>query len=644
MAEPARLRSLSNNRYLMDWAMEAARKTQAYYLEEQRPDGYWWYHLESNVTITAEYLMLLRFAGIENKAKERKIANYITNRQRQDGTWAIHFGGRGDLSTTVEAYFALKLIGFSPDEAPMRKAREFILENGGLEKSRVFTKIFLALFGQFDWRRVPCTPPEILLLPRWVPFNIYNLSAWARATVVPLSLVTDHKPVRGLPESQGVQELCSESGKDGTSPMNDGEPLFSWKRFFLLLDRLLKAVEEKPVRPWRRRGVEIAKTWVLEHQEESGDWLGIQPAMVHSILALLVLGHDISSEPIKKGLKAIERFTIESEEELTLQSCISPVWDTALTGLALCYSGIDRVHPALVRAVEWLSSRQVSKKGDWSVKRPELEPGGWAFEFENTWQPDMDDTAVVLMLLNRYRDTGFVTDASIQRGLRWVLGMQGKDGGWGAFDVDNNNDLANYIPFADHAAMIDPSTPDVTGRVLELLGQMGYGPLEEHVSRALAYLRNTQEKDGLWWGRWGVNYSYGTWSVLVGLRSVGVDMTLPYVRMAAESLKARQNKDGSWGECCESYADPALRLKGKGTPSQTSWVIMALIAAGDGGCEEVRRGISFLLEKQKPDGTWDENEFTGTGFPRHFMLSYHNYRNCFPLMALGKYVSVGAGG
>ena len=278
------------------------------------------------------------------------------------------------------------------------------------------------------------------------------------------------------------------------------------------------------------------------------------------------------------------------------------------------------------------------------MKRPELEPGGWAFEFENTWQPDMDDTAVVLMLLNRYRDTGLVADASIQRGLRWVLGMQGKDGGWGAFDVDNNNDLANHIPFADHAAMIDPSTPDVTGRVLELLGQMGYGPSEEHVSRALAYLRNTQEKDGLWWGRWGVNYSYGTWSVLVGLRSVGVDMTLPYVRMAAESLKARQNKDGSWGECCESYADPALRLKGKGTPSQTSWVIMALIAAGDGGCEEVRRGISFLLEKQKPDGTWDENEFTGTGFPRHFMLSYHNYRNCFPLMALGKFVSVGAGG
>ncbi len=642
MAGPIKLRSFSDNLDLRDWAMEAARKTQGYYLTEQRPDGYWWYELQSNVTITAEYLMLLRLAGIEDKAKERKIANYIMKHQRQDGTWAIHFGGRGDLSTTVEAYFALKLIGNCSDEPHMRKAREFVLENGGVEESRVFTKIFLALFGQFDWKRVPCVPPEILLLPRWVPFNIYNLSAWARATVVPLSLVADHRLVKELPESLGVRELYKEPGKGGTSSMTKGLPFFSRKKFFFILDRLLKAMEEKPVRPLRRRGLEMARTWVLEHQEESGDWLGIQPAMVYSILGLLALGHDVSSEPVKKGLKAIESFTVESDEELMLQSCISPVWDTALTGLALFYSGLDRGHPALLRAVEWLSSRQASKKGDWSIKRPELEPGGWAFEFENTWQPDMDDTSVVLMLLNRYGDTGLVSAASLRRGLNWVLGMQGKDGGWGAFDVDNNNDLANHLPFADHAAMIDPSTPDVTGRVLELLGQIGCGPSEEHVSRALAYLKSTQEKDGLWWGRWGVNYGYGTWSVLVGLRSVGIDMTLPYVRTAVESLKSRQNRDGSWGECCESYADPALRLRGKGTPSQTSWVIMALIAAREGGSEEVRRGISFLLERQKPDGTWDEDEFTGTGFPKHFMLNYYNYRNCFPLMALGRFVSEGA--
>ena len=643
MAEPGQLRFFSDNLGLMDWAMEAARKTQAYYFTEQRPEGYWWYKLESNVTMTAEYLMLLRFAGIEDRAKERKIANYLLKHQRQDGTWAIHFGGRGDLSTTVEAYFALKLIDFSLDEPPLRKAREFILANGGLEKSRVFTKIFLALFDQFDWRRVPSVPPEILLLPRWIPFNIYSLSAWARATVVPLSLVMDHKPVKRLSGSQGVRELYRAPGKGTTSPVSKGAPSFSWKKFFFIVDRLIKAMEETPFRPLRRRARETARMWILEHQEESGDWVGIQPAMVYSILGLLALGHDVSSEPVKKGLQAVERFTIENEEELMLQSCISPVWDTALTSLALLYSGIDRGHPVLSRAVEWLSSRQVSRKGDWSVKRPELEPGGWAFEFENTWQPDVDDTAVVLMLLNRYKETGLVPAASLQRGLGWIVGMQGKDGGWGAFDVDNNNDLANHVPFGDHEAMIDPSTPDVTGRVLELLGQIGYGPSEEHVSRALRYLKKTQEKDGLWWGRWGVNYSYGTWSVLVGLRSIGEDITLPYVRMAATSLKSCQNKDGGWGECCESYADPGLRLQGKSTPSQTSWVIMALIAAGDRGCEEVRRGISFLLERQKADGTWDEDEFTGTGFPRYFMLNYHNYRNCFPLMALGRFMSEGAG-
>lgn len=620
-------------------ALKGIRKSELYYVNEQHPEGYWWYELQSNVTITAEYLMLRRFAGMEDEPRDRKIVNHLLKHQRDDGTWAIHFGGKGDLSTTVEAYFALKLAGLSPDEPVLQRAREFILCNGGIGTCRVFTKIFLALFGQFDWAGIPSVPPEMMLLPPWVPLNIYNLSAWSRATAVPLSIVLDVKPVKLLPEELGVGELYCEPRSRRPRLTNKPVPTFSRKQFFVILDRLLKIVEKIRLRPLRKLGLESACAWILGHQEESGDWLGIQPAMINTVFALFSLGYDVSYGPIRKGFEALERFTIETDKELALQSCISPVWDTALTGLALWHSGIEREHPVMRKAVQWLASKQIREQGDWSVKKPRLEPGGWAFEFENRWHPDVDDSAVVLMFLNKYKETGLVTAEVLERGLRWILGMQCKDGGWAAFDVDNNKDIANQIPFGDLEAMIDPSTADVTGRVLELLGPLGYGVAEKPVQQALTFLKKTQEEDGLWWGRWGVNYGYGTWSVLVGLRSIGEDMGLPYVQRAVASLKSHQNPDGGWGECCESYGDPHLRLHGASTPSQTAWVIMALLAAQEGASEEVARGISFLLERQKTDGTWDEDEFTGTGFPKYFMINYHNYRNCFPLMALGRFVS-----
>jgi squalene-hopene/tetraprenyl-beta-curcumene cyclase len=628
---------------LFDWVARAVRRTQAYYVSEQHPAGYWWYELESNVTITAEYLMLLHFAGIKDEERDKKIARYLLRHQRADGTWAIHYGGRGDLSTTVEAYFALKLAGFPADHPALKEARQFILAQGGAERSRVFTKIFLALFGQMDWEAAPLLPVEIMLLPAWAPLNIYSISAWARGTLVPLSILLDLRPVKPLPEQIGVWELYRNLS-DRRPPLTTGPTSFlSWKRFFLVVDRLIKMVAASRVRPLRKRALNKAETWVVEHQEESGDWLGIQPAMVNSILALISLGHDAVTGPpneaVRKGFEALKRFTIETEDELRLQSCVSPVWDTALTGLALLHSGIGKEDPVLTNACIWLSSNQVFRKGDWSVNRPNLEPGGWAFEFENNWQPDVDDTAVVLMFLNRCVEGGPVTTEKLERGLRWMLGMQGKDGGWGAFDADNNKEIANQIPFADLQAMLDPSTPDVTGRALELLGMFGYKPDDDEVRRALAFLKKTQEEDGLWWGRWGVNYAYGTWSVLEGLRSIGEEMDKLYVRKAVATLKRYQNEDGGWGECCESYEDPSLRLQGKSTPSQTAWVIMALLAAREGTSEEVSRGIFFLLERQKPDGTWDESEYTATGFPKYFMINYHNYRNCFPLMALGKFVS-----
>ncbi len=622
---------------LVNRVSAAIEKTRRYYAQMQHVDGYWWYELESNVTITAEYLMLLHFAGIMDKERDSKIAGHILKHQRPDGTWSIHWGGSGDLSTTVEAYFALKLSGLSQEDHRLIKAREFIMAHGGVGGSRFFTKIFLALFGQYDWKDVPSVPVEIVLLPRWFPLNIYNFSSWARATLVPLSIVLDIKPVRAIPVDRGVRELYREQRPH--SPDGYRAPFFSWKRFFTMLDGAIKATEENPLRPFRKRGLEAALRWVLAHQEETGDWAGIQPAMVNSILALLSLGHDLSYEPIQKGLDALQRFTVERDDEILLQSCISPVWDTALTALALQAAGVERSHPTMVKACNWLVDRQISVKGDWSVKRPGLVPGGWAFEFINNWYPDIDDTAVVLMLLNDSGRDRFISEQNLERALRWIFGMQGKDGGWGAFDVDNNMEVFNQTPFGDLEAMVDPSTPDITGRVLELLGQLRYPASSKEVKAALKFLKKTQEKDGLWWGRWGVNYVYGTWSVLVGLQSIGEDMDQPYIRKAAASLKRHQNQDGGWGECCESYHDRELRICGTSTPSQTAWAVMALIAAGQGKGKEVARGVLFLLENQKPDGTWDEREFTATGFPKHFMINYHNYRNCFPLMALGKFVN-----
>ncbi|HEX8949310.1 MAG TPA: squalene--hopene cyclase, partial [Dissulfurispiraceae bacterium] len=344
--------------------------------------------------------------------------------------------------------------------------------------------------------------------------------------------------------------------------------------------------------------------------------------------------------PVKKGLEALWRFSIDGDDEVVLQSCISPVWDTALTALALLYSGMDREHLSLIDACKWLASKQIFRKGDWSIKKPGLKPGGWAFEFENNWYPDVDDTAVVLMLLNRYADKEFIKPENMDSGLRWILGMQGKDGGWGAFDVDNNMRILNQLPFGDLEAMIDPSTPDLTGRVLELLGLLEYGLASRVVRRAIEFLKRTQEESGAWWGRWGVNYLYGTSAVLIGLKAVGEDMASPYVRKAVEWLKMNQHLDGGWGECCESYEDPTLKSCGASTPSQTAWALLGLIAAGEWSCEEAVKGVTFLLMQQKDDGTWDEEIFTGTGFPKYFMIRYHNYRNCFPLMALGKFLSI----
>ena len=625
----------------LDIAIEGCRD---FFFREQLPKGYWWAELESNVTITAEYIMLFNFLGLVDHERQCKMSNYLLSKQTEEGFWTIYYGGPGDLSTTVEAYFALKLAGYPADHPAMVKARAFILKKGGVIKSRVFTKIFLALFGEFDWLGVPSMPVELNLLPNWAYVNVYEFSSWARATIIPLSIVMLKRPVHKLPPSQRVQELFVRPPRaiDYTFTKEDG--IFTWKNFFIGLDHMLKVYERSPVRPFKKRAMGKAEEWVLEHQEETGDWGGIQPAMLNAVLALSALGYDNGHPAVAQGLKALENFCIESDEQVVLQSCISPVWDTALALKALVDAGVPSDHPSLVKGAQWLLEREVRRPGDWRVKSPHLEPGGWAFEFLNDWYPDVDDSGFVMIALKgiEVKDRKARNEA-VKRGIDWCLGMQSKNGGWGAFDKDNTRHILNKIPFADLEALIDPPTADLTGRMLELMGTFGYAKTYPAAQRALKFLKENQEPEGPWWGRWGVNYLYGTWSVLCGLAAIGEDLEQPYIKKAVNWIKSRQNMDGGWGETCESYHDPTLAGMGESTASQTGWALLGLMAAGEVHSATVVRGVQYLISTQSQDGTWDETQYTGTGFPKYFMIKYHIYRNCFPLMALGTYQTLTGG-
>lgn len=616
------------------------RRTCQHYLDTQHPEGYWWAELESNVTITAEYVMLLHLLEIRQPEKLQSMVKYLLNQQGANGAWGLYFGDEGNLSTTIEAYFALKLAGEDPQSEPLRKARDFILRHGGMEEARVFTKIWLALFSQYDWDNVPSMPVELVLLPPHFYFNIYEFSSWARGTVVPLSIVLALRPHYPLPAELGIAELYLEKPEHRTSRRFASIT----HKLFYLFDRVAKAFERRPLPSLRNKAVHTAETWILEHQEESGDWGGIQPPMVYSILALHYLGYPLDEPVIVKGLKALEDFCIQDQDGLRMQSCVSPVWDTALSALALRDAGVSPNHPVVRKAVSWLLKKQILSGGDWQVKNC-CPPGGWAFEFVNNQYPDVDDSAVVLNTLHHLSDCACEgMDCARDRGMEWCLSMQCCDGGWAAFDKDNQLVILNRIPFADHEAMVDYPTADVTGRMLEAMGNYGYDRNHRRAQKAIQFIKNLQESDGAWWGRWGVNYIYGTWSVLRGLISIGEDPQAPYIQKAVQWIKAHQNADGGWGETCESYMNAGLRGQGPSTASQTAWALMSLFATGETSCSEVRKGVQYLMQTQKPDGTWEELYFTGTGFPGHFFIRYHNYRNCFPLMALGQYQQRMGGG
>jgi squalene-hopene/tetraprenyl-beta-curcumene cyclase len=616
----------------------AIRRSQAWFLGAQKADGYWHAPLEANASMDAQFIIFNRFMGRRPRRVEERIVDHTLSTQSADGSWPLYQGGPGHVSVTIEAYFALKLAGRGADEEPLRRARAFIHSCGGLARAGVFTRAFLAYFGQFPWWGLPAMPVELVLLPPWFPINIYALSSWARETVVPLTVLMAKQPAVNLGPEADVRELW-------LAPLTAAEVGFprsreriSWRNFFLVVDRVLKLVGRSPWKPLRARALEQAEEWILARQDINGGWGGIQPPMLNCVMALHALGYRDDHPAIAKGVQAIDDFVMAEGDRLFFQPCVSPTWDTALAAKALLDSGMAADHPALTRAADWLIANQIFKPGDWSIYNPGLEPGGWAFEFANDWYPDVDDSAVILMVLKRIAASDQKRkDKAIASGINWALGMQSRNGGWGAFDTNNDSAFLNQIPFADMEAMIDPPTEDLTGRLLEMMGSYGFDLHSSRARRAHQFLLHAQRPDGSWWGRWGANFIYGTWSVLSGLRAIGDALDAPHIRRAVAWLKSRQNADGGWGESIASYDDERLAGRGDSTASQTAWAILALLAGEQILSAEVWRGVSHLLDRQRHDGTWDESLFTGTGFPRHFYLRYDMYRNYFPLMALGRF-------
>ena len=602
-------------------AVEAARD---HLLGLQSPEGWWKAELETHVTMDAEDLLLPQFLGIRSDADTKDAARWIRAQQREDGTWANFHGGPGDLSTTIEAYIALRLAGDPVDADHMRRAAKFARDAGGIEGSRVFTRIWLALVGQGSWDDLPVMPPALMFLPSRVPLNVYDWACWARQTIVPLTVLGSVRPVRELPVD--LAELRS-----GVLPADDAK---GWGRAFNTLDRVLHVYERAPVRPLRRAALRRAADWIIARQEADGCWGGIQPPWVYSLMALNVLGYDLDHPVVKRGLDGLERFTIRDEKGRRLEACQSPVWDTVLAMNALGDAGAAPDDPALLRAGRWIVGEEVRGPGDWSVRRPDTPPGGWAFEFDNDVYPDTDDTAEAILALRKTA----LPEASepIERAIRWQNGMASRDGGFGAFDADNTRELCTKLPFCDFGAVIDPPSADVTAHVVEALAKEGLAETDV-VKRAVVWLLKAQEADGSWFGRWGANHVYGTGGVVPALIAAGVRPEKPAIRRAVAWLEEHQNPDGGWGEDLRSYDDPAWIGRGESTPSQTAWALLALLAAGE-RTAAVDAGVRWLVENQRPDGNWDEDQFTGTGFPGDFYINYHLYRLVFPISALGRYL------
>ncbi|MEU4685925.1 squalene--hopene cyclase [Streptomyces xinghaiensis] len=621
-------------------AERAAARAVRNLLGRQHDEGWWKGDLETNVTMDAEDLLLREFLGIGDRRTTEAAARFIRSRQCPDGTWATFHGGPGDLSATIEAYVALRLAGDAPADPHMAAASAWVREHGGIAASRVFTRIWLALFGWWPWEQLPELPPEMIYLPKWFPLNIYDFGCWARQTIVPLTVVSALRPVRPAPFPLG------ELHADPAAPRRAAATATGWDRVFRRLDRLLHVYRRVAPPPLRRAALQACARWIVERQENDGCWGGIQPPAVYSVIALHLLGYDLDHPVLRAGLDSLDRFAVWQDApgpgggpSRMIEACQSPVWDTCLATIALTDAGLPAGHPALVRAADWMLGEQVLRPGDWSVRRPGLPPGGWAFEFHNDNYPDTDDTAEVVLALRRTaHPEPERVDRAVRRAVRWTLGMQSADGAWGAFDADNTSAFPNRLPFCDFGEVIDPPSADVTAHVVEMLAAEGLAA-DPRVRRAVAWLLAEQEPSGAWFGRWGVNHLYGTGSAVPALVAAGVPAEHPAIRRAVDWLTSVQNEDGGWGEDLRSYPDPEWIARGESTASQTGWALLALLAAGEEDGKAVERGIGWLARTQREDGSWDEPQFTGTGFPWDFSINYHLYRLVFPLTALGRYLT-----
>jgi squalene-hopene/tetraprenyl-beta-curcumene cyclase len=632
----------ASNRAAADTARSASDRAVSHLLGLQDAAGWWKGELETNVTMDAEDLLLREFLGIRTARETQAAARWIRSQQRADGTWANWHDGPADLSTTVEAYVALRLAGDPPDASHMDVAASWIRARGGIAATRVFTRIWLAMFGAWPWEDLPVMPPEMIYLPAWFPLNVYDWACWARQTIVPLTIVGSLRPVRPLPIR--LDELAVAS-HGATAPAD------AWSRLFSTLDRALHVyhrfgLRAGPGRAVRKAALRRCADWIIARQERDGCWGGIQPPWVYSLIALHLLGYDLHHPVVKRGIAGLDRFTVWEESPQgpvrRLEACQSPVWDTVLAMIALADAGLPRDHPALASAARWVLDEEIRGPGDWQVRRPELEPAGWAFEFDNDGYPDIDDTAEVLLALRGAdlppgQDATDAADA-VARARRWLIGMQSRDGGWAAFDADNTSTLVTKLPFCDFGEVIDPPSADVTAHTIEALAAIGQSDTTA-VRRGVAWLLRAQEPDGSWFGRWGANYVYGTGAVVPALLAAGVLPGKAPIRRAVAWLVEHQNADGGWGEDMRSYTDASWAGRGESTASQTAWALLALLAAGGGeSADSIERGVAWLAETQQPDGTWDEPQFTGTGFPGDFSINYHLYRLVFPISALGRYL------
>jgi squalene-hopene/tetraprenyl-beta-curcumene cyclase len=630
-------------------------RSRDYVLSRQHADGYWCGELEADAMLEADYIFLHTLLESGDPGRLRRSMAEIWRYQNEDGSWSIYPSGPGNLSLSVKCYFAGKLLGISPDDPRMAICREWVLAHGGVVECNTFTKMYLCALGQYDYDAVPAIPPEIVLFPNWFYFNIYEISAWSRSILVPLAIIYAKKPFKKLAKEQGIDELFIGGRANSTLRLRiDRKRLFSWRNFFLLADRVFHLAEAVHIRPLRTLALKRAEKWMLERLEMTDGLGAIYPAMLNAIIALRCLGYSEDDPQVIRARDEFEKLGIEQtptpempEPTFRMTPCASPVWDTAQAVYALGEAGVPRDDPRMLKAADWLLSKEVRHKGDWAMKVAKTEPGGWYFEFNNEFYPDTDDTAQVLLALTKVDNPRERYQHQVaQRAIAWEFAMQCRNGGWGSFDKDNTKMIFQYIPFADHNAMLDPPTVDITGRMLEMLATYGYTREDKRVQKAIRFIMSEQEPDGSWFGRWGVNYIYGTFLVLRGLEAIGVDQHEPQVQQAAEWIRMVQNADGGWGETCGSYDDPNIRGEGPSTPSQTAWALLALLAAGDDRSDSIAKGVRWLLARQQEDGSWDESMgegptrqgiITGTGFPKVFYLAYTMYRQYFPLLALTSY-------